>query len=166
MSGKHGSDADAADPGAGLSTDDAIRAMLLLMPRLVGRAKRTPLPEALRPLNLAPRHLSLLAYLLFDGEMTVNALAERLEVAPTTVSLMVGDLSRQGVLERRTDTADRRRTIVAITPDPDTRAAIEGWLANGARAWRTAFASLTDTQRALVVHTLRSYESASQTPTD
>ncbi|MFI0482951.1 MarR family winged helix-turn-helix transcriptional regulator [Actinomadura sp. 9N215] len=146
------------DPEVGLSTNDAIRAMLLLMPRVVARVKRTPLPERLRSLNLAPRHLTLLSNLLFDGEMTVNTLAERLEIAPTTVSLMVSDLSRQGVLERRGDPADRRRTIVAITDEPETRAAIEGWLANGAQAWHTAFEQLTDEERALFVRTIRTYE--------
>src|SRR5690348_2540834 len=119
----------------GLSVDDSIRALLLLMPRLVGRAKRTPVPERLRSLDLAPRHLSLLSYLLFDGPQSVNELASRLEVAPTTVSLMVGELSRKGVVERREDEADRRRTIVSIADD--SRAAVDAWLANGARAWRT-----------------------------
>ncbi|HEX2312958.1 MAG TPA: MarR family winged helix-turn-helix transcriptional regulator [Thermomonospora sp.] len=146
-----------ADRG-GLSTDEAVRAMLLLMPRVVGRVKRTPLPEQLRSFNLAPRHLSLLSYLVFDGEMTVNALAERLEVAPTTVSLMVSDLTRQGVLERRGDPEDRRRTIVAITGEPATRAAIEGWLAIGARAWQKAFETLTDEERATFVRTIHAYE--------
>ena len=101
--------------------------MLLLMPRLVGRAKRLPMPAALRGLDLAPRHLALLAYLQYDGPLTVNQLAERLEVAPTTVSLMVGDLSRHGVLTRTEDDADRRRRIVAIAPDyaaPITRVAL------------------------------------------
>src|SRR5258708_21516426 len=68
--------------------------MLLLRPRLVGRAKRLRVPATLRVLDLAPRHLPLLAYLQYDGPLTVNQLADRLEVAPTTVSLMVGDLSR------------------------------------------------------------------------
>jgi DNA-binding MarR family transcriptional regulator len=152
------------DSASGLSTDQAIRAMLLLMPRVVGRAKRTPLPEHLRSLNLAPRHLTLLSYLLFDGETTVNELAARLEVAPTTVSLMVSDLSRQGVVERHADPADRRRAIVSITSTPDIRAAIEGWLANGARAWRKAFESLTDEERAIFVKTIRTYESETSTP--
>jgi DNA-binding MarR family transcriptional regulator len=146
------------DADSGLTTDEAIRAMLLLMPRVMARIKRTPLPELLQPLNLAPRHLSLLSYLLFDGEMTVNELAARLEVAPTTVSLMVGDLSRQGVVERHDDPDDRRRTIVGITGDPETRAAIEGWLANGARAWRRAFEPLAAAEREVFVRTLQTYE--------
>jgi DNA-binding MarR family transcriptional regulator len=142
----------------GLSVDESIRALLLLMPRLVGRAKRLPVPEQLRELDLAPRHLSLLAYLLFDGPMNVTELAERLEVAPTTVSLMVGDLSRKGVVERREDDADRRRTIVAIADA--ARADVDAWLARGAGAWRTALAPLTAEQRALFVKTLLAYEAA------
>jgi DNA-binding MarR family transcriptional regulator len=142
----------------GLSVDEGIRTLLLLMPRLVGRAKRTPVPERLRSLDLAPRHLSLLSYLLFDGPQSVNELAARLEVAPTTVSLMVGELSRKGVVERREDEADRRRTIVSIAED--SRADVDAWLANGARAWRAALEPLTDEQREMFVATLRAYEKA------
>src|SRR3954470_4104479 len=98
-----------------MSTVDAsVRELLLLMPRLVGRAKKLPAPPELRDCPLAPRHIALMAYLQHDGPLTVNELAARLEVAPTTASLMVGDLSRQGVLDRAEDPADRRRTIVSI----------------------------------------------------
>lgn len=68
--------------------------------------------------------------------MTVNELAVRLEVVPTTVSLMVGELTRKGILERREDEADRRRRIVGI--------------AEGA----------ADGQRKVFVDTLRAYEAA------
>ncbi|MBF4997160.1 MarR family transcriptional regulator [Nocardia sp. BSTN01] len=142
----------------GLSLDDSVRAMVLLMPRLVGRAKRLPVPEALRSFDLAPRHLSLLTYVLFDGPLPVNELARRLEVAPTTVSLMIGDLSRQGVLERRTDDNDRRRTLVAIADAH--RTAVADWLGGADRGWRAALGPLTAEQRALVITTLRAYEEA------
>lgn len=142
----------------GLSLDDSVRAMVLLMPRLVGRAKRLPVPEALRSFDLAPRHLSLLTYVLFDGPLTVNELARRLEVAPTTVSLMIGDLSRQGVLERRPDDNDRRRTLVAIADAH--RTAVADWLGGADRGWRAALGPLTAEQRALVITTLRAYEEA------
>src|SRR5260370_26064981 len=99
-----------------MTTAQAVRSMLLLMPRLVGRAKRLPIPAALRGLDLAPRHLALLAYLQYDGPLTVSQLAARLEVAPTTVSLMVGDLSRHGVLTLEEADADRRPRILAIAP--------------------------------------------------
>ena len=139
-------------------TDDAVRELLLLMPRLVGRAKRLPLPEQLRSFDLAPRHLSLLSLLLLDGPLTVSQLAGKLGVAPTTVSLIVSDLSRKGVLERREDEADRRRRIVGISPG--SRPAISQWLSPGAYAWRHALKPLTPAQRRMFVDTLLAYEAA------
>jgi DNA-binding MarR family transcriptional regulator len=150
------STADQTQEGSGPGVDDAVRTLLLLMPRMIGRVKRITIPEELQSLSLAPRHLSLLAYLLFDGPMSVNELAARLEVAPTTVSLMVGELSRKGVLERQEDPADRRRKIVSIAEG--RRGAIDGWLGRGAVAWRKALAPLTAAERKLFIDTLTAYE--------
>jgi DNA-binding MarR family transcriptional regulator len=141
-----------------MTTTEAVRSMLLLMPRLVGRAKRLPVPAALRGLDLAPRHLALLAYLQYEGALTVSQLAERLEVAPTTVSLMVGDLSRHGVLTREEDDTDRRRRIVAIAPGYAT--SIAQWLSGSAAAWTEVLAALTPAERATVVAAMRAYEAA------
>jgi DNA-binding MarR family transcriptional regulator len=140
------------------TTDDAVRQLLLVMPRLIGRIKRLPPPDRLRSLDLAPRHLSLLSLLLFDGPQTVSQLAEMLGVAPTTVSLIVSDLSRKGILVRREDDADRRRRIIDISPE--SRPAIAQWLSPGARAWRHALAPLTPAQRQTFVETLLRYETA------
>lgn len=104
--------------------------MLLLMPRLVGRAKRLPIPAALHGL----------------------------EVAPTTVSLMVGDLSRHGIVTREEDDADRRRRIVAIAPD--YAAPITQWLSGSAAAWTEVLAALTPAERGTIVATMRAYEAA------
>jgi DNA-binding MarR family transcriptional regulator len=140
------------------SADDTVRELLLLMPRLVGRAKRMRPPVELQSFDLAPRHLSLLSLLLLDGPQTVSQLADRLGVAPTTVSLIVSDLSRKGVLVRREDDTDRRRRIIDI--GPASRPPISEWLSPGAHAWRTALAPLTPAQRRLVVDTLLAYEAA------
>jgi DNA-binding MarR family transcriptional regulator len=141
-----------------MTTAQAVRSMLLLMPRLVARAKRLPVPAALHGLNLAPRHLALLAYLQYDGPLTVSQLADRLEVAPTTVSLMVGELSRRGVLTRAEDDADRRRRIVTIAPG--YAHAITQWLSGSATAWTDVLAALTPAERATIVATMRAYETA------
>lgn len=141
-----------------LDVDEAVRRLLLFMPRAIGRIKRLEVPEEVRDMALAPRHLSLLSFLLLDGPTTVGELAERLEVAPTTVSLLVGDLSRKGILERREDDDDRRRRIVSVAPS--RQRALERWLAPGAQAWRTALAPLTATERATVVRALAAYEAA------
>jgi DNA-binding MarR family transcriptional regulator len=140
------------------SVDESIRTLLLLMPRLVGRAKRAKIPDELADMSLAPRHLSLFAYLLFDGPLGVNDLAERLEVTPATVSLMIGELTRKGILDRREDPDDRRRAIITLSETH--RPAIDAWLARSARAWREALAPLTPAERTLFIKTLKTYESA------
>ncbi|GAB3563196.1 hypothetical protein GCM10027445_05200 [Amycolatopsis endophytica] len=106
--------------------------------------------------SLASRHLSLPSCLLSDGPMTVNELAARLEVAPTTVSLMVGGLSRRGILDRGEDENDRGRTIVSIAGT--YRADVESRLTAGARARRTALDPLTADQRRMFIDTLLTYE--------
>ena len=78
--------------------------------------------------------------------------------SPVTVSLMVGDLSRRGVLTREEDDADRRRRIVAIAPDyaaPTTE-----WLSGSAAAWTEVLEALTPAQRATIVATMRAFEAA------
>ena len=145
------------------TTDDTVRELLLVMPRLVGRVKRLPLPEQLRSFDLAPRHLSMLSLLLLDGPLTVSQLAGMLGVAPTTVSLIVSDLSRKGVLVRREDDADRRRRVIDISPE--SRRAITQWLSPGAHAWRHALAPLSPAQQRTFVDTLLRYEEAVSTAT-
>lgn len=142
----------------GPAVDEAVRTLLLLMPRLVGRAKRLPVPAALRGLDLAPRHLALLAHLEYDGPTGVNELAARLEVAPTTVSLMVSELSRPGVLQRTADPADRRRRIITIAPA--YAAPIREWLSGSASAWEHVMRGLDPAERATVITALRAYETA------
>ncbi|GAA2160054.1 MarR family winged helix-turn-helix transcriptional regulator [Actinomadura napierensis] len=142
----------------GPAVDDAVRTLLLLMPRIVGRAKRLPIPPALQGLDLAPRHLALLAHLEYDGPAGVNELAARLEVAPTTVSLMVSELARPGVLERNADPSDRRRRIVAIAPA--YTGPIGEWLSGSASAWERVMRDLAPAERATVITALRAYEAA------
>ena len=142
----------------GPAVDEAVRSLLLLMPRIVGRIKRLPVPEALRSLNLAPRHLALLAHLEYDGPISVNELAARLEVAPTTVSLLVSEMSKLGVLERTADPDDRRRRIIAIAPA--YTAPISEWLSGNASAWERVMRDLTPAARATVISALNAYETA------
>ncbi|MQY27460.1 MarR family winged helix-turn-helix transcriptional regulator [Nocardia aurantia] len=140
--------------------DRSVRDLLLLMPQIMGRVKRLPVPPDLRDMELTPRHLSLLSLLLFDGSMTVNELAGRLGVAPTTASLMIGDLSRKGILTRQENDADRRQKIIGIAEGH--RGAIETWLAPGARAWHRVLAPLSAAERRLFVDTMVAYHEATQ----
>jgi DNA-binding MarR family transcriptional regulator len=82
------------------------------------------------PAALGPRHVAALEQLR-GGPLTVSALATRLDLNLSTVSNVLADLDRAGFVSRCADPADRRRTIVQITPVK--KALIEDWL-DGAAA--------------------------------
>jgi DNA-binding MarR family transcriptional regulator len=77
------------------------------------------LPERLRAAfaegSLGPRHMPPLFALTMGGPTTVGGLAARINLAPTTTSLLVNELSRAGLVERTEDDGDRRRTIVNVS---------------------------------------------------
>jgi DNA-binding MarR family transcriptional regulator len=85
-------------------------------------------PAATAPLS--PRHVAALEQLL-GGPVAVGELASRLGLTLTTVSGVLADLDRAGFIERHSDPADRRRTIVQVIP---AQAALIGeWLDGAAK---------------------------------
>ncbi len=64
--------------------------------------------------RLGRRHIPVLVVLVLEGPLTVGDLAERLSLNLATVSLMVGELAKTGLVERHEDERDRRRTLVSI----------------------------------------------------
>lgn len=56
--------------------------------------------------------LAVLEHLAYAGPFTVGEVAARLNRAQSVVSEIVSHLERQGMLERESDPADRRRTLV------------------------------------------------------
>ncbi len=78
------------------------------------------IPEDLRAMfrgaGLAPRHIMVLVQVAAAGQMSISQLAERLGVALTTASLLASQLAAQGLVERREDPEDHRRTLIRI-PD-------------------------------------------------
>ena len=77
-------------------------------------AKHDELRDAFEKSELGERHVAPLVALVIGGPASVSELAERIGQTPATTSLLVGELSRAGFVERREDDADRRRTIVSI----------------------------------------------------
>ncbi len=77
------------------------------------------------PAPLSPRHVAALEQLR-GGPVTVSELAGRLDLTLPTVSGILADLDRAGLVDRHADPADRRRTIVQIVPAQ--RALVEEWL--------------------------------------
>jgi DNA-binding MarR family transcriptional regulator len=115
----------ADEPGGSQHSVLCLRLMQLL-PRVTRGMRRwqdRAAPPAAAPLG--PRHVAALQQLL-GGPVTVSELAVRLGLTLPTVSGVLADLGRADFVERHPDPADRRRTIVAITP---ARAALIGeWL--------------------------------------
>lgn len=65
--------------------------------------------------SLGPRHVAALEELR-GGPVLVGGLACRLGLTLTTVSGVLADLDRAGLIERYPDPSDRRRTFVQVAP--------------------------------------------------
>jgi DNA-binding MarR family transcriptional regulator len=66
--------------------------------------------------QLAGASRAVLEHLAMAGPLTVGEAAAHLSRAQSVVSEIVGHLQDQGLLERENDPADRRRTLIWLTP--------------------------------------------------
>ncbi|MGH9090684.1 MAG: MarR family winged helix-turn-helix transcriptional regulator [Acidimicrobiales bacterium] len=129
------------DPTAKGAGHDQAAELLLAFARLLRvHRHRDELPRRIQDLLgsgfLAPRHVGALAVIAMEGPLSVSALASREGLALSTASLMVTQLSQAGLVERREDAHDRRRTVVSVAPAyrRDSEAALESKLAPLRRA--------------------------------
>lgn len=114
-----------AGAASGLTVNSDLIELLRVMPRVFrglrrpgeeGSARGSPIKQLFKGGALGPRHIPVLVVLVLEGPHTVGDLAHRLGLNLATVSLMVGELAKTGLVERREDERDRRRTLVSI-PD-------------------------------------------------
>jgi DNA-binding MarR family transcriptional regulator len=115
--------------------------LVQLFPRVIRGLRRwqdRAAPPA--PAPLSPRHIAALEQIR-GGPVTVGELAFRLGLTLPTVSGVLADLDRAGLVERRPDPADRRRTIVQVIPGQATM--IGGWLDGAARPLARVLDKLT-----------------------
>ncbi len=124
-----------APAGPGSSVEDDLRELVPMIPRVVHglkreRGPRLPEPpklkEALEREGIGPRHGPVLLTLTFEGEMSVSELADRIGLRLATASLLVGELGRAGLVERREDERDRRRTLASLSEE--YRRSFEPWV--------------------------------------
>jgi DNA-binding MarR family transcriptional regulator len=115
--------------------------LVQLFPRVIRGMRRwqdRAAPPA--PAPLSPRHVAALEQIR-GGPVTVGELASRLGLTLPTVSGVLADLDRAGLVQRRPDPADRRRTIVQVIPG---RATLIGeWLDGAARPLARVLDKLT-----------------------
>jgi DNA-binding MarR family transcriptional regulator len=100
--------------------DDDLQEFIQLFAQVVQAQKRgkgrppSAFIEAIESGGLGPRHIRVLMSLTFAEAQSVSELAGRIGLSLGTTSLMVGELSKAGLVERSEDELDRRRTLVRI----------------------------------------------------
>jgi DNA-binding MarR family transcriptional regulator len=130
---------------AGSSEHSALCLRLMqLFPRVTRGMRRWQDRGTPAPAPLSPRHVAALEQIR-GGPLTVGELAARLGLTLPTVSSVRADLDRAGLVERRPDPADRRRTIVQIIPG---QAALIGhWLDGAAKPLARVLDQLTPAEQ-------------------
>jgi len=149
---------------------DEVREVLWLLADVITGLKRSgghEIPEECRtPFEsgaLGPRHVPVLMTVTFMGELSVSQIAERIGLSLATTSLMVGELAREGLVERTEDDRDRRRTIVRL--HEDYRAVMDTWAQSRFAPVGRALGDLSPTAHAHLVDGLRSIADELRTPT-
>jgi DNA-binding MarR family transcriptional regulator len=66
--------------------------------------------------GITPPRLGVLQALFAKGPQIMAELADRLEVSARNVTVLIDGMERDGFLERRAHTTDRRATVIALTP--------------------------------------------------
>jgi DNA-binding MarR family transcriptional regulator len=118
--------------------------LMQLFPRVTRGMRRWHDHAAHAPAPLSPRHVAALEQMR-GGPLTVGELASRLGLTLPTVSGVLADLDRAGLVERRPDPADRRRTIVQIIPGQ--AATIGQWLDGAAKPLARVLDQLTPSEQ-------------------
>jgi DNA-binding MarR family transcriptional regulator len=98
----------------------------------------------------------------FMGELSVSQIAERIGLSLATTSLMVGELAREGLVERTEDDRDRRRTIVRL--HADYRAVMDAWAQSRFAPVGRALGGLSPAAHAHFLDGLRSIADELRTP--
>src|SRR6266436_449608 len=112
-----------------------------------------------QPVPLNPRHAAALEHIL-GGPLTVGDLASRLGLTLATVSGTLADLDRAGLIERHPDPADRRRTIVCVTPGQ--AAQIASWLDGVAAPLARVLDALSPSEQMVFVRAMELLETELQ----
>ncbi|RKS08810.1 DNA-binding MarR family transcriptional regulator [Nocardiopsis sp. Huas11] len=139
------------DDGAPVPDRELVEGALRYVPLLETYYRRahTEMPDELRHLfqdhHLTARHGAVLAQLAHDQRPSVGELSTRLGVGLSTVSEMVGDLDRVGLVVRHRDPDNGRRVLVALSDEhKDT---MRAFMAGRAGPLVRVFERLTPSQR-------------------
>jgi DNA-binding MarR family transcriptional regulator len=124
---------DGTTPAPRIPKPDEVTEVLGFVPLVEAYFRRAPgeMPQELAQIfegyRLTARHGAVLPQLVVETELSISELARRMALRLSTVSELVSDLSRAGLVQRHEDPANRRRTLVTLaTPH---RRAVEKFVA-------------------------------------
>jgi DNA-binding MarR family transcriptional regulator len=113
------------------------------------RRARGELPETLKVAfhehGLAGRHAAVLTALTAGEPASVSDVAKRLHISLSTASGLVSELSDAGLVDRREDTDNRRRTMVSVPRH--VKPAVDAFIAIRSAALLRAMARLSARDR-------------------
>ncbi|WP_218025889.1 MarR family winged helix-turn-helix transcriptional regulator [Nocardia miyunensis] len=142
--------ADGADVTSNVSAEQR-RRLTTLVPMVSAylRRARYDMPPVIREVfeqaGLGARHGAVLSFVLSSGPASVSEVARQLGLGLTNASQLSGELTRAGLLRRRNDPADHRRTLLSAAPE--YRAAFEEFLARRSAGLFRAMDRLTPEER-------------------
>ena len=163
MTRRRSESSTAAPSGTTVAAEEQLE-LQALVPLLANHFKRAhaDMPPGLRAVfdaaGLGNRHGAVLARLLYTGPVTVGELARQLGLGLTNASQLIADLDHAGCVERHTDPADRRRTLVSLRSA--RRADVEQFIARRTTPLVRAMEQLTVAQRHGFLAGLRAWADA------
>lgn len=113
--------------------------MLLEVVPLVMRSIRAEM-RAHRNAELSEPQFRVLSYMQLRGKASLSEIAEQMGLTPASMSTMVETMVGRSLLDRRTDTSDRRKVVIETTAIGD-----EAWAA----AWEATCQSMASRLRKL-----------------
>jgi DNA-binding MarR family transcriptional regulator len=159
---------EAGEDAPAVSRDDVREVLRLLVGVITGLKRgRDEVPNTFRDAfeggGLGPRHVPvLMAVAMGGGPLSVSEIAERIGLSLATTSLMVGELAREGLVERTEDDRDRRRTIVRL--HEDYRGVMDAWAQSRFAPVGRALGGLSPTAHTHLLDGLRSIADELRTP--
>jgi DNA-binding MarR family transcriptional regulator len=146
-----------------ITNEERVAELRLLLRRVMRGlwARRRPTPELLALVEdgaLGRRHVAVLAQVGTEGERSVGELARDLGLSLPAASTLARELEEHGLLARREDPADRRRTVVALAPG--TEQPVRDWLRRRSRPLERTLDALDEDEQAAFLKGLRALADA------
>jgi len=81
-----------------------------------GRLLRRLADQRLKPFGLSSAHLPVVTALMQQAEMSQKELTVEAGIEQPTMAEMLSRMERDGIVSRRPDPADKRSTLISLTP--------------------------------------------------